>query len=46
MNKTQRTAQLCDQVKEEILTKYRNSITRKAFEEAIDRIKAELMKEN
>ncbi len=40
------TIQLCNQVKEEILEKYRNSITRKAFIEAIDRIKTNLMKED
>ncbi len=39
------TTQLCDQIKDEVLEKYRNSIPRKAFIEAIDRIKAELMEE-
>ena len=39
------SAQLCDQVKDEVLEKYRNSIPRKAFIAAIDKIKADLMKE-
>lgn len=39
------TILLCDQVKDEALEKYRNSIPRKAFVTAIDRIKADLMKE-
>lgn len=40
------TILLCDQVKDELLEKYRNSIPRKAFIEAIDRIKDDLMKED
>ncbi len=36
---------LCDQIKDEILEKYRSSIPRKAFVDAINKIKADLMKE-
>lgn len=39
------TILLCDQVKDELLERYRNSIPQKAFIEAIDRIKTDLIKE-
>jgi len=40
-----KAAQLCDQVKNEVLEKYRNSIPRKAFVDAINKIIIELTKE-